>query len=96
MTILLLTVIGSPANAFYGEFVIVCVDSEGWQGSSYASEIGITVVDTRELVGLPLAGHYFTLNTTKHSPDTSRRYLEVYSFGHSSANGSRSPQSGDH
>ena len=36
---------------------IVCIDCEGWHGdfSGNVSEIGITILDRRELVGVPIA-----------------------------------------
>ena len=51
MSVVLLTMVGPPANRFYGDAVIVCVDCEGWQGECQGdpSEIGITLLDTRKL-----------------------------------------------
>ena len=45
---------GSPAHfRCFADALIVCVDCEGWQSNANfrTSEIGVTVLDTRDLVG---------------------------------------------
>ena len=41
---------------FYGDVLLVCVDCEGWQSTSEVrtSEIGISILDTRHLRGMPI------------------------------------------
>ena len=47
----------SAGHPFYGDVVIVCVDCEGWQSNSQirTSEIGVTLLDTRDLHDIPIA-----------------------------------------
>ena len=47
--------IGSPVYPFHGDAIIVCVDCEGWQGAGNVSEVGITILDTRNLAGVHIA-----------------------------------------